>query len=106
MILLNSPAQDQKVCPFALTPENRKIGLQTLKFRQNEPPGQLGLGNATGRVPRGNPSDSNFDDKEIKVTAICEERDQSDDNFDKEVSLVAAILTDTVFKGWDTTLGE
>ena len=30
----------------------------------------------------------------------------SDDNFDKEVSLVAAILTDTVFKGWDTTLGE
>ena len=44
--------------------------------------------------------------EEILVTAICEEKDQSDDNFDKEVSLVAAILTDTVFKGWDTTLGE
>ena len=84
----------------------RIIVPQTLKFRQNEPPGQLGLGSATGRVPRGNPSDKNFDEKEIKVTAICQERDKSDDNFDKEVTLVAAILTDTVFQGWDTTLGE
>ena len=36
-----------------------------------------------------------FVKKEIKVMTIL-----------KEVSLVAAILTDTVFKGKDTTLGE
>ena len=44
--------------------------------------------------------------EEILVTAILLKRKWKWQHFDKEVSLVAAILTDIVFKSWDTTLGE